>query len=111
MTWNDLAVFLLVLSALLAIGIGLWYRRLGATSLATAAFFGLIWIAAIYAVSTDWHGAGDSADCWPRCTTLQSAISAVLFMAPVIAIALLFGAFARAAISHGQPKNRSRGRR
>jgi hypothetical protein len=78
-------VFLLVAIFIVAVGLGLQYGRLGAASLTAAAILALLWTVAYYAMSIDWHDADGSFDCWPGCTSLQSAIAAVFFLAPIIA--------------------------
>jgi hypothetical protein len=103
-----LALFLLVAVFIVAIGLGFQYQRLSAASLTATAFLSLLWILAYYAVSIDWHDANGAADCWPRCSTLQRAISAVLFGAPLIVGSLLVIAFFTPTMSRVQGKGENR---
>jgi hypothetical protein len=103
-----LVLVLLVGVFIVAVGLGFQYQRLGAATLAATAFLALLWILAYYAISIDWHDADGSSDCWPRCSALQRAISAVLFGAPLIAGSLLVIAFFTPTMSRAQGKGENR---
>jgi hypothetical protein len=90
-------MFLLPLVAvlILAVGIGLFLRRLGTTCLICVA---ILWILANQAIETDWHDADGFIDCWPHCTAHQKAIQAVFWLAPVTAGLLLVVALVSAIV-------------
>jgi NADH:ubiquinone oxidoreductase subunit 6 (subunit J) len=93
-------MFLLPLVAvlILAVGIGLFLRRLGTACLITVAFLAILWILANQAIETDWHDADGFIDCWPHCTAHQKAIQAVFWLAPVTAGLLLVVALVSAIV-------------
>jgi hypothetical protein len=94
----EFALALMVVSIILAVGVGLCLRRLGIACLTAIAFLAVLWILANQAIATGWHDADGFIDCGIYCAGRQEAVAVVFWYAPVIAGILLLIALVSAII-------------
>ncbi len=73
----------LALLGLVAIAVGERHGRLRSALAACVLALGVLWLAALAAVKTDWRDADGFIDCWPSCTLYQDATGVILIWSPV----------------------------
>jgi hypothetical protein len=82
-----LAVLALLGSVVIAVGAR--HDRLRSALAACLLALGMLWLAMLAAVRTDWRDADGFIDCWPSCTLYQDATGVVLIGSPVVVLAWL----------------------